>query len=260
MSKVKASVKIMRSYDYNHFECSLSSDEEMDLNDVDDMRKECARLVDKAVLQYKISKCIENRKFDILYRSEERAEALRKAYKEYLKKQALNGKKGGRPKKNPPVIDGKPTENPPKSQTKPKKSLTTNQEPLTTNQEPLTIDKTSCQKNKFSDDDMKTAEYIKSKLQDLNIKIPNDLSKWANTIRLMRERDKRMHREICEVFKWANNHEFWRSNILSPSKLRKQFDQLVLQKQRDITGGSNVTRLDFNNTDWHPDHPDFTGG
>ena len=51
-----ASVKIMLSYDYCHFEVSLSSDDEMTLNQVNEMRKDCQRLVDKAVHQYKIAK------------------------------------------------------------------------------------------------------------------------------------------------------------------------------------------------------------
>lgn len=46
-----------------------------------------------------------------------------KEYHNYLKKQAENGSKGGRPKK--------PTANPPISETKPKKSLTINHKPKT---------------------------------------------------------------------------------------------------------------------------------
>jgi hypothetical protein len=53
---MKASVKIMRSYDYNHFEICLSSDEDMTLQQVDDMRKEAMRLTDKAVYQYQLAK------------------------------------------------------------------------------------------------------------------------------------------------------------------------------------------------------------
>jgi hypothetical protein len=31
------------------------------------------------------------------------------------------------------------------------------------------------------------------------------------------------------MIRWATNHEFWRSNILSMSKLREKFDQLKSQ-------------------------------
>ena len=53
---MRASVKVMRSYDYCHFEVCLSSDEEMTLFQVNDMRKDAARLTDEAVRQYKDAK------------------------------------------------------------------------------------------------------------------------------------------------------------------------------------------------------------
>lgn len=58
----------MRSYDYSHFEVSLTASlgpndhlmhcdvEPCQLKDVDDLRKAAARLADKAVEQYKIAK------------------------------------------------------------------------------------------------------------------------------------------------------------------------------------------------------------
>ena len=46
----------MLSYDYNHFEVALASDEEMTLEEIDEMRKNAQRLADKAVEQYKIAK------------------------------------------------------------------------------------------------------------------------------------------------------------------------------------------------------------
>lgn len=54
--KLKASVKVMRSYDYCHFECVLSSDELLDLTEIDKMRKQAAILVDEAVRQYRIAR------------------------------------------------------------------------------------------------------------------------------------------------------------------------------------------------------------
>jgi hypothetical protein len=51
-----ASVKVMRSHDYCHFEVSLSSSEATTPAHVDELRKEAARLADKAVAQYRIMK------------------------------------------------------------------------------------------------------------------------------------------------------------------------------------------------------------
>ena len=53
-----ASVKIMLSYDYSHFETAMSVENEsgLSITDIDKARKDCQRLADKAVSQYKKSK------------------------------------------------------------------------------------------------------------------------------------------------------------------------------------------------------------
>lgn len=100
----------------------------------------------------------------------------------------------------------------------------------------------SRQRSKFTDGDRATASFMWELIQDLlpNAKRPN-LDKWADTVRLMRERDGRMDLEIREVFSWANADTFWQSNILSPAKLRKQWDQLEL-KRRNGSGKRKVAR------------------
>lgn len=51
-----ASVKVMRSHDYCHFEVCLSSSSANTPELVDELRKTAARLADKAVSQYRIAK------------------------------------------------------------------------------------------------------------------------------------------------------------------------------------------------------------
>lgn len=51
-----ASVKVMRSHDYCHFEVVLSSSSANSPELVDELRKTAARLADKAVSQYRIAK------------------------------------------------------------------------------------------------------------------------------------------------------------------------------------------------------------
>lgn len=53
-----ASVKVMLSYDYCHFETSMSLENESGIStkDIDNARKDCQRLSDKAVSQYKKAK------------------------------------------------------------------------------------------------------------------------------------------------------------------------------------------------------------
>jgi len=61
-----------------------------------------------------------------------------------------------------------------------------------------------------------------------NHREPN-LQNWANDVRLMMERDKRTEKQIAYVIDWCQSNSFWKSNILSISKLRERFDQLVIQ-------------------------------
>lgn len=53
-----ASVKVMLSYNYNHFEASMvvENEEGVTVQDVDNARKDCQRLCDKAIKQYQIAK------------------------------------------------------------------------------------------------------------------------------------------------------------------------------------------------------------
>lgn len=48
----KASAKVMRSYDYNHFEVAVTADVQT-MEDVDKLRKDCSKLAEKAVNQFK---------------------------------------------------------------------------------------------------------------------------------------------------------------------------------------------------------------
>lgn len=103
-------------------------------------------------------------------------------------------------------------------------------------------------------DDLKAARWIHS----LRLMVNASLSEpkwveWANTIRLMRVQDKRTHFEICDLFKWANKDDFWKDNILSPSSLRRKWDDLTTKRLR--SGGQTTKTTakgkdDFNNTDW----------
>lgn len=97
----------------------------------------------------------------------------------------------------------------------------------------------SSTKNKFSDFDLKMSKYMAVRLLDImpKMKTPN-FEKWANEIRLMRDRDNRTEKEIKAVFDWANNDNFWKTNILSSAKLRKQFDRLSVNVNEGLNNGS----------------------
>ena len=62
-----ATVKVMLSHNYNHFEASMAveNDDGVTFEDVDLARKDCARLVDKAIKQYEKAKMIESKRLSL---------------------------------------------------------------------------------------------------------------------------------------------------------------------------------------------------
>lgn len=101
-------------------------------------------------------------------------------------------------------------------------------------------------------DDLKAAQWIFQLITRISpsAKTPN-WSGWANDVRLMREQDNRTHSDICQMFKFANQDSFWKSNILSPAKLREKWTQLEAKRNTQGQGKpSGRPYLDFDNTDW----------
>ncbi|MGE0755719.1 MAG: phage replication protein [Pirellulaceae bacterium] len=86
---------------------------------------------------------------------------------------------------------------------------------------------------KYSPEDEQLAQWIWSLIVAMQPgRKPPRMDKWASTIRLMREVDGRTHDEIRKLFGWCNRDEFWRTNILSPEKLREKWDDLTLKMTR----------------------------
>lgn len=94
-----------------------------------------------------------------------------------------------------------------------------------------------------------TEFILAAKLRDLILqnnpkaKVPDDLEKWANDIDLMIRIDKRTEEEIDAVIKFSQLDNFWKTNILSAGKLRKQFDQLYLQMQQKSKRGNQAPEV-----------------
>ncbi len=100
--------------------------------------------------------------------------------------------------------------------------------------------KSSAQKKWGTPEDHQCASWIFSRIRTLYEKAaetdgevarpkePN-WNAWANEIRLMRTIDGRTHRQICDMFKRVQSDPFWCRNVLSPSKLREKWDDLVLK-------------------------------
>lgn len=101
-------------------------------------------------------------------------------------------------------------------------------------------------------DDLKVAQYIYQKIVEINptYQEPN-WAKWSNEVRLLKKRLNKRTREILEVFDWANRHEFWFKNILSPSSLSKKWATLTTQMLSDNKMTTNKSsEIDWNSTGW----------
>lgn len=100
-------------------------------------------------------------------------------------------------------------------------------------------------------EDLRCAQWIYAQLLVVNASLSEPRwVEWSNTIRLMRVQDNRNHREICDLLRWASQDNFWKENILSPTSLRKQWDQLTTRRQGRNSRVSQAQPIDFNNTDW----------
>lgn len=95
-------------------------------------------------------------------------------------------------------------------------------------------------KNTFTDDsvEIRLSKYLYSKILEIkpNQKEP-DYQKWAGYIDLLIRTDEESPNTIKNVIDYATSDSFWKSNILSTSKLRKQFSRLEIQMNEK--GGNN---------------------
>lgn len=103
-----------------------------------------------------------------------------------------------------------------------------------------------------TENDLTAARYAYSRvLATVNPSLTEpSWARWANDIRLLRDTRNVTHRQICEVFRWANEHHFWGAQTQSPSGLRKHWDTLVAQMCQGKQTSTSGTDLDWDNTDW----------
>ena len=125
-------------------------------------------------------------------------------------------------------------------------NVTTNNNTINNNTINNNTNSTSRSKLKFETYHLKLAELLYKQIQSNspNFKEPN-LEKWANEFRLMMDRDKREGKEIQKLIIKTQNDDFWKKNILSPAKLRKHYDRLIIEFEDDNnfgTGNNTKTR------------------
>jgi len=108
--------------------------------------------------------------------------------------------------------------------------------PRDINQDEELVEQTPKAKYKYTQEHMNLAQQLeKCMLENKpNMKLSTSLDQWANTIRLMIERDGRNIKQIGPVIDWCQKDKFWKLNILSADTLRAKFDRLELQMAESL--------------------------
>ena len=116
---------------------------------------------------------------------------------------------------------------------KPQKSTNNNDKTMNNNDNNNNPRNTRKSRVYADDDPNKKLAVLLFKLiqKNQNIKEP-DLDKWANTIRLTIESDKRTGKDVQDMIVWATSNDFWSGVILSATSLRKHFDKMLAQKNK----------------------------
>lgn len=106
-------------------------------------------------------------------------------------------------------------------------------------------------KYKFSENHLRFANAMYKKILEINgaFKKPN-LEAWAHDSRLMTDREGVTLNEYWKVFLWSNNDSFWRDNIQSPAKLRKQYPQLLGKMKNENTRSNLQSANGRNSSNW----------
>lgn len=141
------------------------------------------------------------------------------------------------PRLQNPTLDNLTLDNPTSG------NVTTNNNTINNNTINNNTKSTSRSKLKFETHHLRLAELLYKQIQSNlpNFKEPN-LEMWANEFRLIMERDKREGEEIQDLIIKSQSDDFWKKNILSPSKLRKQYDRLVIEFEgkNNFKPGNNI--------------------
>ncbi|EHV2922752.1 phage replisome organizer N-terminal domain-containing protein [Enterococcus faecalis] len=96
---------------------------------------------------------------------------------------------------------------------------------------------------KYSDEHLRLAEKLKKNLiNDFPSEMKRvNIEKWADTFRLIEERDQQTIAAIDYVLDWLPTNSFWFGNIRSASKLRTQFEKLKFEIKNEKERGQQRT-------------------
>lgn len=89
---------------------------------------------------------------------------------------------------------------------------------------------------------MELAQLLYKLIKDENPEwhVRPNFDEWTKDINKIVRIDKRTYEQVEWMIHWCQQDDFWKTNILSPAKLRKQFNRLVIQAKRPKKGGITI--------------------
>ena len=95
----------------------------------------------------------------------------------------------------------------------------------------------------YGDEITKLSNLLADLIEANGIKRPDVTDKWHQEIERLNRLDGYSYEQIEQTIRWVQQDSFWRSNVLSPAKLRKQFGALQLKMKSSgsgLSGWANV--------------------
>lgn len=83
----------------------------------------------------------------------------------------------------------------------------------------------------FDDEVYQACNLFADLIQANGSKRPTVTDKWLTDMERLHRIDGRTWEQINAAIRWVQNDSFWRANVMSPDKLRKQYDALRLRAQ-----------------------------
>ena len=97
----------------------------------------------------------------------------------------------------------------------------------------------------YGDEVTQLSNLLADLIEANGIKRPAVTDKWHQEIERLNRLDGYSYEQIERTIRWVQQDSFWRSNVLSPAKLRKQFGALQLKSNSTsggLSGWANVIR------------------
>jgi hypothetical protein len=99
----------------------------------------------------------------------------------------------------------------------------------------------------YGDEAIKACNLLADLIAANGSRKPQVTEKWLSEMERLHRIDERSWEQITKAIEWCQADEFWRGNIMSPGKLRKQYDQLRLAAQRNTKQSKFTKTMDWLN-------------